>query len=249
MRYLSVSAVKDITRAARARFIRSPLPRYMPYLYQTYRWERPSAIILPTQNLVYVPVPKVANRSIKAALADFAGKPYTDPHNAGWQTVPLPQVANLSGYFRFTFVRNPLDRLVSCYAQKIVLYARQMQLPLLFWRYGQRFDPEMSFAEFITAVAAIPDHLADRHFRSQHTFVYHQGGLLVDFVGRFEQLQPDWAILRQRAGLGDLPHFNPSPHQPYAAMYTPELARLAANRYAEDIRLFGYGEEITSLLG
>jgi hypothetical protein len=203
---------------------------------------------LPAQKLVYVPVPKVANRSIKAALADYAGMPYTDPHEAGWQTIPLRQLATLEGYFRFTFVRNPLDRLLSCYAQKMVLYARQMGLPLLFWRYGKRFWPEMSFAEFVEAVAAVPDHLADRHFRSQHTFIYDEGKLLVDFVGRFEQLETDWSTLCQQVGIGTLPHYNPSPHKPYTEMYTRELARLAAKRYEKDIEVLGYWAEIEPLL-
>lgn len=232
---------KEAARAARVWFIRSPLPCYMPFLDYSYAWERPSAILLPAQKLLYVPVPKAANRSIRAALAATAGLPFADGQEPGFETAPLTAVPAMTDYFRFTFVRHPLDRLVSCYAQKIVLYARQLQMPLLFWRYGRRFWPEMSFAEFVTAVAAIPDSRADRHFRSQHTFVYHEGKPIVDFVGRFEQLAPDWAQVQQQTGLGRLPHFNPSPHKPFAQMYTPALAQLAAERYRQDMALFGYG--------
>jgi hypothetical protein len=239
---------KETAVAARNWFISSSLPRYIPFLPYTYAWERPSAIIMPSQKLIYVPIPKVANRSIKAALADTAGMPYTDPHDAGWQTIALPQLANLNGYFRFTFIRNPLDRLLSCYAQKMILYGRQLNMPVLFWRYGRRFHPHMSFAEFVEAVADIPDHLADRHFRSQHTFLFDNGELLVDFVGRYEQLTQDWSDLRQRTGLGELPHYNRSPHKPYAEMFTPELAQLAAKRYEQDIALFAYAAEIEPLL-
>ncbi len=231
---------KDVGRVAREWFIRSPLPRYVPFLAYSCAWERPSAILLPAQKLLYVPVPKVANRSIKAALAAAAGLPFVEGQEPDFETAPLTAVPHLTDYFRFTFVRHPLDRLVSCYAQKIVLYARQLQMPLLFWRYGRRFWPEMSFAEFVTAVAAIPDRHADRHFRSQHTFVYQEGRVLVDFVGRFEQLAQDWAVVQQQSELGPLPHFNPSPHQPFAQMYTPILAQTAATRYGQDMALFGY---------
>lgn len=231
---------KDVGRVARDWLIRSPLPRYVPFLDYSYAWERPSAILLPAQKLLYVPVPKVANRSIKAALAAAAGLPFTEEKEPDFQTVPLTAVPHLTDYFRFTFVRHPLDRLVSCYAQKVVLYARQLQMPLLFWRYGRRFWPEMSFAEFVTAVAGIPDGRADRHFRSQHTFVYQGGKPIVDFVGRFEQLASDWAQVQTQTGLGPLPHFNPSPHKPFAEMYTPALAQLAATRYRQDMALFGY---------
>jgi hypothetical protein len=231
---------KQMARAGGAWFIRSPLPRYVPFLEYSYGWERPSAILLPAQKLLYVPVPKVANRSIKAALAAAAGLPFADGQEPNFETAPLAAVPHLTDYFRFTFVRHPLDRLLSCYAQKIVLYARQLQMPLLFWRYGRRFWPEMSFAEFVTAVAAIPDGRADRHFRSQHTFVYTGGRLAVDFVGRFEQLAQDWAQVQQQTGLGPLPHFNPSPHKPFTEMYTPMLAQLAAARYRQDLALFAY---------
>ncbi len=224
--------------------MRSPLPRYVPFLEYSYGWERPSAILLPAQKLLYVPVPKVANRSIKAVLADAAGLPFAEGQESDFETVPLTAVPRLTDYFRFTFVRHPLDRLVSCYAQKIVLYARQLQMPLLFWRYGRRFWPEMGFAEFVTAVAAIPDGRADRHFRSQHTFVYREGKSIVDFVGRFEQLASDWAVVQQQTGWGPLPHFNPSPHKPFAEMYTPALAQLAAARYRQDMELFGYRVEV-----
>jgi len=231
---------REAARAARTWLVTSPLPRYVPLLDYSYAWERPSAILLPAQKLLYVPVPKVANRSIKAALAAAAGLPFEDGQEPDFQTVPLTAVPDLTDYFRFTIVRHPLDRLVSCYAQKIVLYARQLQMPLLFWRYGRRFWPEMSFAEFVTAVATIPDRRADRHFRSQHMFVYPQGKLAVDYVGRFEKLAQDWAQVQQQTGLGPLPHFNPSPHKPFTEMYTPELVQTATARYQQDVEMFGY---------
>jgi hypothetical protein len=210
--------------------------------------QRPYGIILPEVKLLYIPVTKVANRSIKAALANHVGLPYKDPHEADWQKVPLSAVATLTDYFRFTFVRNPLDRLLSCYAQKIVLYARQLQLPLLFWQYKDLFTADMSFADFVRAVASIPDAQAELHFRSQHTFIYHQGNCLVNFIGRVEHLSHDWLSLRQQVGLGKLPHYNRSNHQPHTKVYTPELARLAANRNQQDIELLGYAADIEPLL-
>ena len=210
--------------------------------------QQPDAIILPQAKLLYIPITKVANRSIKAALADHAGLPYNDPHEADWQKVPLTAVPHHTDHLRFTFIRNPLDRLLSCYAQKIVLYARQLQLPILFWQYGNLFTADMSFADFVRAVASIPDPQADRHFLSQHHFIYHDGACLVDFIGRFEQLPHDWNHLRQKVGLGKLAHYNPSSHQPYDQIYTPELARLAANRYQKDIELLGYTAAIEPLL-
>ena len=233
---------------SKQRLKRSAWLRSMPLLQYSYLLEIPRAIVLPELKLAYVPIAKVANRSMKAAIAAHIGLPYQGhPNRAAWQYLPVAALP-AEDYFRFAFVRNPLDRLLSCYAQKIVLYGRRMKLPLEFWRYGNRFHRDMTFADFVETVAGIPDRLSDIHFRSQHTFLYHRGQLMVDFIGRFERLAQDWDQLRQRYSLGPLPHENRSPHDEPEGTYTPELATLAAQRYARDIELLGYENQVAPLL-
>jgi hypothetical protein len=122
-------------------------------------------------------------------------------------------------------------------------------MPVEFWRYGRTFHPEMSFEQFVHAVARIPDRIADIHFRSQHRFFYHRGEPVVDFIGRFERLEEDWETVRERFGLPPLAHYNRSPHRSYTEAYTPGLAKVAAARYERDIELFGYEEEVAALTG
>ena len=80
----------------------------------------------------FVPTPKVANRSMKVAIASHINMPMTtDVHHLPWKFTPLALLRD-NDYFRFGFVRNPLDRLLSCYAQKIVYYQRELGMaPLL----------------------------------------------------------------------------------------------------------------------
>lgn len=230
---------------AKQQLLSSRYVQALPGMQLTYLLQVPKAVFVPELSLIYLPVTKVANRSIRAAIAAHIGLPYVGhPTSADWHTLGLAKVRRCNEYFRFAFVRNPLDRLLSCYSQKIVLYARQTGPPHQFWRYGSRFHAAMSFAEFVQEVAKIPDALSDEHFRSQHTFLVHRGELCCDHLARFETLQCDWQRLRERFGFGELPHENRSPHGPYRDEYTPELARLAAKRYAKDIDLFGYAEEV-----
>lgn len=222
--------------------------RSLPALRYTYLFDLPKAIVVPELRLVFVPTPKAANRSIKAAIRcrldpEFRG----DPHH-GWRYTPVALMRD-NDFFRFGFVRNPLDRLLSSYTQKIVHYGRDRAMPLEFWRYGKAFHPDMSFADFVHAVAAIPDRLADIHFRSQHTFFYHRGRLMADFIGRYERLDEDWEHLRRQFGFDALPHLNRSSHRDYRDAYSPELARVAARRYRQDIALFGYEAEVAGVLG
>ncbi len=226
----------------------SPHLHAIPFLHATYLLEIPKAIDVAELNMIYVPIAKVANRSIKAAIAERIGLTYRNhPNEAAWRYIPLPAVAKRSDCFRFSIVRNPLDRLLSCYTQKIVVYRNTPNARWEFWRYGNRFHGDMQFDEFVSVVAKIPDALSDIHFRSQHTFVCHRGRLVLDSLGHFETLHDDWRELRERFDLPALPHQNKSPHRDFRDVYTPELARLAAARYEKDVRLFGYEEAVSAL--
>jgi hypothetical protein len=115
----------------------------------------------------------------------------------------------------------------------------------LFERHGISLD--MPFPDFVRAVVRLPDNRCDLHLRSQHRFITDRHGTVVDFIGRFERLEEDWDVLRERFGLPALPQRNVSSRAQYADAYTPELARLVAERYRRDVELFGYGDEITRL--
>ncbi len=178
----------------------------------TYLFEYPKTIVVPELGLCFIPTPKAANRSMKIAIANRIGMQWQgDIHHAPWQFTPLALTGQQDCYC-VGFVRNPLDRLLSCYSQKIVYYERQLGMPPLLWRYGKTFHKDMSFADFVRAVSRIPDRLSDIHFRSQHTFFYHRGKLMADFVGRFERISEDWDILREKFDLPALPHQNRSQH-------------------------------------
>jgi hypothetical protein len=94
------------------------------------------------------------------------------------------------------------------------------------------------------AVASIPDERADAHFRSQHTFVTNEEGqLAIDFVGRFERLADDFRLAAQRIGLPpiELPRVQVARHPvDHAAFYTAETRAIVADRYGQDVEMFGY---------
>lgn len=101
-------------------------------------------------------------------------------------------------YFKFTFVRNPFARAVSIYK---------------YFGYDKRY----SFKTF--AMRTLPDRL----WREKGWFVGPQvdflcddnGELLVDFVGKFEDLQADFNVVCSQIGLPPttVPHVNNSSEQ------------------------------------
>jgi len=156
-----------------------------------------NAILLEPYRAVYVEIPKVAFTSIKTALAEILGISLRstggDPHRLGWPTAEISSSHSaplFPGLFAFAFVRNPWDRLVSCYRDKIrgevngyTYFTIRPGVADCLARFDA-FVPDMSFADFVAVVASIPDDDADSHFRSQYTFVTDEKGKIgVDFLG------------------------------------------------------------------
>ncbi len=222
---------------------------------------------------MYFVVPKVACSSIKTALLSLfdldASRPVheddapdIDVHRlfagSGYQ-INKNQLARrmgrgeFDGYFKFAFVRNPWDRLVSCYANK-VLDAKETEFGEPPFRNvpsekGSRLYKGMPFAEFAEVVCEIPDEESNMHFVSQYRVVCGPGEdrrNMADFVGRFENLAADFAVVAERIGGGkrlELPHKMRSTSRvsrPYTEFYDDRLRDLVYERYREDVETFGY---------
>lgn len=143
----------------------------------------------------------------------------------------------------FTFVRNPLSRLYSCYANK-VLDAGKRGGKLPFAALG--VTSTTTFDEFVRMVADTPDARAERHFRSQTWFITAGGRLITGFIGKIENFNADWEVLRKRHGLPEPPHYNRSSMgaRDFRGFYSPETYRLALERYRTDIEALGYGNDV-----
>ena len=158
---------------------------------------------------LFVHVPKTAGMSIEHVFLRLAG--------LTWETrAPLllranddprlgpPRLAHLTAaeyvacgyltaeefasYFKFSFVRNPWDRMVSEYKY------RGYPVKIDFKTYLFRRLPPPGWTDNY------------RHIMPQHDFLYHESGrLLVDFVGRYETLQADFDRLCARIGLPPTP--------------------------------------------
>jgi len=218
---------------------------------------RQRRILLKPYLAIYIPIPKVACTSLKTAFAEILGlRPESageDPHREHYPSpvrIEALQGVLYPGFFTFGFVRNPWDRLVSCYRDKL---ANEVGGTTRFTiRPGvadclapfDAFEAGMSFDAFVAAVTSIPDTQADAHFRSQYTFlVNRKGDIIADFVGRYERLSDDFRIVREKTGLPDveLPRRQAAGEvAEYEAYYTPETRDLVGKRFQTDIETFGY---------
>ena len=131
-------------------------------------------------------------------------------------------------YFKFGFVRNPWDRVVSLYERNEATQMRQ----------------EMTFEEFVRWIqysSATCVHSSPHRYQLDW-FVDADGKMLADFIGRFERLQEDWVVIAKKLGVSEtLPHTRGNPRlRHYSEYYTPETKRIIDEKFKIDIETFDY---------
>jgi len=217
---------------------------------------------------VFVHIPKTAGQSIEQFFMDLLGLDWKEDrealylHNNDDPAHGTEKLAHLSaseyvdcghvtqqefsGLFKFSFVRNPWNRILSEY------------------RYRNYFH-HRSFKDFVLNKMPRPGFDDKyRHVMPQYGMLHDRDGrLLVDFLGRFEALQQDFDRVCERLGLENshLPHRNPSDkksrdlkrrfrnrlfmngenrHHGLNDFYDDETREAVADYYRIDIETFGY---------
>lgn len=213
-------------------------------------------IISHKRKYIYVYVPKVACTTIREMLAKIDCIKYypnwTQKNGRVLKTkfkrVRIDGISRHPDYYSFMFVRNPWDRLVSCYKEKVV---RVRTLPNSPWVINGVYRPfqdmynndfrTMTFTQFVSMVSKVPDAKSNGHFRSQYKFI---GKYLtkLNFVGRFERFSEDLAVVKESLGITyKQKHLWKSKDRtPYQEYYTEKTKRMVAKRFSVDVELFNY---------
>jgi len=153
-----------------------------------------------------------------------------------------------ANYFKFSFVRNPWDRVVSLY-----FYLKERK----------EFDSDIDFKKWLSIKFNKPWLSRDistiiRDFNLKRINGGRMGtpaelsqvgwlsdidsNFCMDFVGRFENLQEDFNTICDKIGIPrqQLPHHNKSKHKHYTEYYNDETREIVAEKHAKDIEYFGY---------
>lgn len=129
-------------------------------------------------------------------------------------------------YFKFAFVRNPWNRLVSEYE-----FIRRRP------DHGRHSKViKMEFKQYIL-------YQSKRYDAHQINMLADKNGvLLMDFIGKFENLQQDWNHVTDKLGIENkqLTHRKKAGITNYDSYYTDETRSLVAELWKRDIEAFGY---------
>lgn len=220
---------------------RSIFPILRPKTYKTYQlWIGPdnqgqkSLRDFERHKCIFIHIPKTAGKSISYSLFNqWVG--HLDILK--FQLIfPKPQ---FDSYYKFAFVRNPYDRLVSAF-----YFVKGKE-----WEEGHNWaEANLSrysdFESFVKGWVTKKNVLTRKPFEPQHRFICDtHGNILVDFVGRFERLEQDFALVADKLQIKvELQHRNPSKHRlgDYRDYYTAETKRIVAEVYERDFNVLGY---------
>ena len=137
---------------------------------------------------------------------------------------------DVSDYFKFSFVRNPWDLVLSLYLYK----KRESKVTgELRQYYADNYLKQTSngFGWFVKNC------MHDQKLQSW--FLRDEE---CDFIGKFENLDEDFTEVCRRIGLPQikLPACNKTEHKHYAEYYDEETKQIVADKYAKDIEYFNY---------
>jgi len=136
--------------------------------------------------------------------------------------------ADKNDYFKFSFVRNPFDRLVSvfCYLKSF---------------YEKRHSSFDGWLRFVCDKAESSNYRYDSHEAPQSTFFQRDD---LDFLGRFENFEKDFsAVLEKLEISAKIPHINQSHrNKNYMDYFNKEARKMVENAYRTDFELFEYAK-------
>lgn len=184
---------------------------------------------------IFIHIPKAAGTSISRAIygMNVGHKKAIDYCNISTK--------EFNKYYRFSFVRNPWDRVVSAYN-----FAKQGGTEYVQPIPNSIYQSEV-FSNFETFVTQwLPNanlHMEDVVFAPQYWYIYDSNAkLLVDFVGKIEYLEKDLKIIENRLKTNiELKRLNKSTRNiDYRNYYNEKTKAIVAKVYHKDIELFNY---------
>jgi hypothetical protein len=216
-------------------------------------------LISHSRRFIFIHVGKTGGMSMRDVLKPYADEPdrfkmrrparlvegRANPLYTVWETLLLHAKvrdvatafpAEFETYFKFAFVRNPWDLLVS-------LYHFILREPTA--AKHDQVKAAGSFERFVEWAIATSDPFPKGITKLQsNMLVDAQGALRVDFLGHYETIEEDFAAVCRRLGIeASLPHLNRSRHDGYLRYYDNRTRDLVADHFRRDIDLFGYAFE------
>lgn len=184
-------------------------------------------------DIIHIHITKTAGTSLISSMGfnRSSKSSKTKKHYFVKEIIDIVGQKHWDSTFKFTFVRNPWDRLYSYYR------FQQRKNKIASEEQGNTFG--------LWLKSTLKNHYDDPYekIRPQVEWLKNFDNKIdIDFIGRFENLASDVTKLGQLLNMEiDLPHINQSlPIIHYSTAYDDELEELVRIHYKEDIKMFDY---------
>ena len=189
---------------------------------------------------LYIAVPKTGSISIQFSLGHGDNIPEPDDYHQSLKTA-ISDNPVAADYFKFAFVRNPWDRLLSLYndftVNRVYQYSGLIKhdKPLL-----------SEFADFNDMCVRLCDSewRDNIFFTSQFDLLSISDKIGLDYVGRFENLFDDFTKICSILNIDDVVlecrNTSKVPNVKYRNVYSVDAKNAIAKLYSRDIETFGY---------
>lgn len=185
-------------------------------------------IISEKYKFIFIHIYKNAGTSIRSALSPFStmsvSSQFTTNHATAHE-IKEKIGEKFNEYFSFAIVRNPWDWQVSLYSYIL----------------KNEFHPHHNLVKNLGSFEEYIKWRCKNDVHYQKDFIYQNNELLVNFVGRYENLDSDFQKICSRIGIcTKLPKLNVSNTTPYQKFYSETTKNLIKEVFEPDIRTFNY---------
>lgn len=220
-------------------------------------------IVSKEKKFICVPTPKCASRSIshmlyysnskvllgkhhQRAVEDKMKYPSLDGFYIEQSKSFCESLEDFKSYYKFTFVRNPYSRLVSCWKNKMDK-DKKYDIDTISGKYAfKKFNHlrGLSFEEFIEYITSSEKKLKeDKHWAP----FYHIIPLWkIDYTGRVESFQKDISYIFKKLSIKTEKSFfikegeNQTEHDHFSKYYNKKTKNLVAEAYEADFTRYNY---------
>lgn len=181
---------------------------------------------------IFVHINKTGGTSLNRCLGKFCEEPQRGHPRIEEYIKEANEKHGADNYFKFSFVRNPWDKLLSTYFYRTQILSDEKAKSVSFrdWIVNSTKKEKISFLDCLAHRPQL-DWIADKN-----------ENLKVDYVGRFENLEKDFNTICDKIGIPrqKLPHAKITKHQHYSEYYDKETRKIVADKFKKDIEYFGY---------
>tara|TARA_B100000900_G_C20462536_1_gene667893 strand:- start:127 stop:849 length:723 start_codon:yes stop_codon:yes gene_type:complete len=189
------------------------------------------------KSCIFIHIPKTAGISLSKS---FFGVNVDTNHLSIRRYRLVFSKSDFNKFFKFTFVRNPWDKLFSCYRYLKMGGHSNYHMQ---WK-NTVLDTYDDFNSFVEGWLNEKNIHTFSHFLPQSWFLTdYKNNILTDYIGRFENLEHDYkeicSVLNTNT---ELEHFNKSDKvkKNYYEYYNDKSIDIVYKLYKKDIKLFKY---------